>query len=466
MCNVAVTIVHQQPVHRLPEKFAKFLHKQGLLSKMKKIVAAACHGSGNYLKSYGYLINVTVLFGMRSMEILPVLYQCVKNLFSFYSCPMKKFVFLLPVTLLLNIPYSANTQIRSGAFVLNGEVKGVNNHWIFLSYINNEKVSTYDSTQVQNGKFFFTGSIPGPTLAAISLKNTGNNKNYTEFWLEPGKLEMSVVLNEFENARILGSATQNDFSHFNRIRERVKKKYTSQLDSLKGLKNMEQIAAIRNRLKPFFDEIEQRELHYFNTHPRSYITAYWLRFYVPTMPLDTLKAYYHRLGGQLQSSVYGAYIADKIKQLSGGSPGSKANVFVTKDLKGNNIDLAGFKGSYVLLEFWASWCIPCRKEHPQLIELYSRYHQKKVEFIGVADDDEAQDAWIKAINKDQLPWIQVLRGRKSDTATNKTKNDINGLFGIQSLPTLILINPEGIIIGRYEENVEDLKNDLRKNIGF
>lgn len=367
---------------------------------------------------------------------------------------------------MLSLSYSANAQIGYWTFLLKGDLKGKKDGWIYLSYINRKKLFVSDSAEIRNGKFLFKGEISGPTFATVSLRKTDIEKSYVEIWLEPGKMEMIMKLNEFENVKITGSITQNDFSKFNNIRDKVKKKYAKQLDSLKGLRDMEQISAIRSRLQPYFSEMQQEELNYFNIHPKSYITAYWLRYYFSILPINILKTYYDRLGNRIQSSSYGIFIADKIKELFTRSTGSKASVFVTKDVKGKDINLADFKGYYVLLEFWASWCIPCRKEHPQLIELYNKYKESGVEFIGIADDDEAKDAWLKAINKDQLPWAQILRGREVDATVNKLKNDIHKLFGIQSLPTLILIDPTGVIAGRYEENIEDLKNDLKKRLNF
>lgn len=118
----------------------------------------------------------------------------------------------------------------------------------------------------------------------------------------------------------------------------------------------------------------------------------------------------------------------------------------------------------MLVDFWASWCVPCRKGNPHLKELYSQYKAKGFEVIGISDDDRDHDAWKKAVAKDGLPWQHVLRGLKYDAVKGFDKtNDISELFGIHSLPTQVLIDPSGKIIARYGEGAaahEDLDKKL------
>ena len=131
------------------------------------------------------------------------------------------------------------------------------------------------------------------------------------------------------------------------------------------------------------------------------------------------------------------------------------------------ISLSDYKGKYVLLDFWASWCVPCRAGNPHLKELYAKYHDKGIEFIGVSDDDSKPDAWHKAVEKDGLPWRHVLRGLDMQKLMNNqpNPNDISEKYGIHTLPTKILIDPAGKIIGRYSEESEPLDAELKKIFG-
>ncbi|MBD0833379.1 TlpA family protein disulfide reductase, partial [Aestuariibaculum sediminum] len=117
------------------------------------------------------------------------------------------------------------------------------------------------------------------------------------------------------------------------------------------------------------------------------------------------------------------------------------------------LKLADFKGKYLLIDFWASWCVPCRKGNPHLISLYHKYHSKGLEILGVSDDDRAHDKWKNAVEKDGIGiWHHVLRGLEYKEGTyqriNKDK-DISDAYNIHSLPTKILVDPNGVIVGRY-----------------
>jgi len=154
----------------------------------------------------------------------------------------------------------------------------------------------------------------------------------------------------------------------------------------------------------------------------------------------------------------GKEIAKQMAELKAGSPGSVAADFTAKDINGNTLTLSTFKGKYILIDFWASWCVPCRRSMPHVKELYAEYKDKGLEVIGVSDDDNDSSAWKKAVATDGTGvWHNVLRGldwaklRKGE----KSEHDISDKFGIHSLPTKILIDRDGVIIGRYDKGTEE-----------
>jgi thiol-disulfide isomerase/thioredoxin len=148
-----------------------------------------------------------------------------------------------------------------------------------------------------------------------------------------------------------------------------------------------------------------------------------------------------------------------------GKPGSQAAGFTTVDINGKTIKLSDFKGKYLLLDFWASWCIPCRQSNPHLLALYHKYNAKGFDIIGVSDDDTRLQQWHNAIKADSTGiFHQVLRGAGKTTANKKSlanTKDLHQLYKIQSLPTKILVDPSGKIIGRYGDN-DTTDDDLDK----
>lgn len=125
--------------------------------------------------------------------------------------------------------------------------------------------------------------------------------------------------------------------------------------------------------------------------------------------------------------------------------------FTQNDINGKAVKLSDFKGKYVLLDFWASWCGPCRAENPNVLKAYNQYKDKNFTILGVSLDEKG-DAWQKAIKDDALPWMQVsdLKG---------WQNEASSKYGISGIPANFLINPEGIIIAK-DLRGEDLETKL------
>ena len=160
----------------------------------------------------------------------------------------------------------------------------------------------------------------------------------------------------------------------------------------------------------------------------------------------------------LQQTQAGKDIAEEIRKLAAGSPGSPAADFTAKELNGSTFSLSALRGKYVLIDFWASWCVPCRKSMPHVRELYERYKGKGLEVLAVSDDDHDSTVWKKAVAKDGTGiWHNVLRGFDMDKRMKNLPNDkdISEKFGIHSLPTKILIDPQGTIIGRYDQGTDE-----------
>ena len=143
---------------------------------------------------------------------------------------------------------------------------------------------------------------------------------------------------------------------------------------------------------------------------------------------------------------------DKAKQIAIG----KSVDFEQVDDKGNPFKLSSYKGKYVLVDFWASWCAPCRAENPNLLKAYQELKTKNFEIVGVSLD-ESKAAWLNAVQKDAMPWMQVsdLKGFKTEVAVK---------YGITAIPQNFLINPDGIIIAknlRGDQLTEALKKFIK-----
>ncbi|HZW69457.1 MAG TPA: TlpA disulfide reductase family protein, partial [Hanamia sp.] len=228
----------------------------------------------------------------------------------------------------------------------------------------------------------------------------------------------------------------------------------------------------KDAMDPYYKQLEDIDNGFMDKNPSSYVTASILRYRISDMPLQEGENRYNGLTENVKASSLGKQIKETLDGLRKGSPGAKAYVFSSTELKGEPLSLSDYKGKYVLVDFWASWCVPCRAGNPHLLSLYSKYKNKGkgLEIIGVSDDDAHADAWKKAVEKDKIGvWKHVLRGLKQLPGFKFDHSaDISDRYGIHALPTKVLIDPNGMIIGRYGgggENDEAMDKKLSEIFG-
>lgn len=357
-------------------------------------------------------------------------------------------------------------------FTLKGQIKGQDKGVLRMVYMSSDESYKQDSVAILNGAFEFNGMIPGPKMVFLSgnVKNgSDDDPNATNFFIEPGVMTLALTANDFKNFKLSGSRTQDAYNQQEQSKATIRKatapislaykkanevymqavkdkKAETVLNALK-----EKAASIREQFEPFREQESKLDATFIKEHPDSYYAAYLLQYRVSSIPLSESLASYQNLSDDIKNSEYGKVILKEIKTLQGGSPGSVASVFNVKDINGEQLNLADFKGKkYVLLDFWASWCVPCRKGNPHLLSLYSKYKDKGLEIVGISDDDSKPEAWKTAVAQDGIGvWKHVLRGLKMTGQSFDRSADISEPFGIHSLPTKILIDKNGVIIGRY-----------------
>ncbi|MEO5946377.1 MAG: TlpA disulfide reductase family protein [Chitinophagaceae bacterium] len=370
----------------------------------------------------------------------------------------------IPLFLLILLSFEyANAQPAKNQFVLNGKIVGVENGTIYLSHYDEDlKTGKTDSSLIKNGLFSFSGKVNGPTVAFIKLnKREAFGTNATNIFLEPTSMNVSLIHNNFTDAHLTGSKTQTEYQKIIIEQNVIRQNNINLINKLEKATYAER-NVLNELLSPAYDSMNKVEYRYFSENPTSYLTGYLLQYHERRLSDDSLAMFYNRLGDDIKKYPFAERVYEKIKIKEIGSIGSKAAKFLAKDTSNNEFYSGFIKEKYILLDFWASWCVPCRQNSPHLIELYKKYKDKGLRIVGIADDRDLTK-WKDAIKKDStFLWTQVLRGANPELKMKGLKDvgDINEKFGVHTLPTYILIDPYGVIIGRYGEDIAELSKQL------
>jgi len=335
---------------------------------------------------------------------------------------------------------------------------------IYLSY-NDDGNKVVDSAFLHNGQFTFTGKLHSPALAYLVIKhdNVVRSKFVRQdemgFYLENSNITVTAK-DSIWRGIVKGSATNNDAEMLNALQ----RPYRKIADSVKVVYNAwtpeqrkdttltKPLGAIMRSTQAGYDSVNRA---FIARHPSSYISL--LTFQQVELGYnfnpDTAAVKFARFPVSLRESATGKRMAAVIEKGKQTNTGVIAMDFTQDDTTGKAVKLSDFRGHYVLVDFWASWCKPCRAENPNLLKAYNKYKGKNFTILGVSlDDEQTRRAWLGAVKMDGLPWSQVseLKGFQSKAAV---------LYGVSAIPSNFLIDPNGKIIARNLRG-EDLEKKL------
>lgn len=340
---------------------------------------------------------------------------------------------------------------------------------LYLFYTKDNEMAI-DSTTVSDGSFVFTGDL-GCNVQQVVVSTKGPNERmeyseYTRFYLEPGNSNLIINVNDFTNPRVYGSKVQAE-------KQRLEAQHKDLYDERAALSKQFDTAApekqgeIRAKLSEVYGKIQKIEIEYAKAHPSSYLVPEMIYMASSEMPFDDLEQICLNMSEDAKKSDMGQYIMKNYEGRKNTKPGMPAPHFSSQDVQtGKMVDLAQFRGKYVLIDFWATWCVPCRKSNPHVIELYNKYHKKGLEVIFIADDDNNVAKLKEAIKKDGLQKMHhILRGLKTISRGNFDRtNDISDKYAVHSIPTKFLIDKDGNIVGKMDN--EELDAKLKEIFGF
>ncbi len=324
---------------------------------------------------------------------------------------------------------------------ISGFTHGFNDStWLYLDKAENFG-TPIDSVMIINGKFSFKVK---KTLNDIPQNFAIRTKSFTDykfFWVENKSIEFSGIKGSFRKSLINGSLSEE----LNQLFEKLRNPIENEIDSLLRTIGKTDSLAYK-RVLQLEKKLDEQSAQLILKYPNQFITTY------------LLSVYCIKWGKEITSSIY-AKIPSKFKLTKNGSKIKNylnlnrqikiGDQFV--DIQQNSINkvqlkLSDYRGKFILLEFWASWCGPCRRDNPFLVELYNKYKSSGFEIFGVSQDVSEQ-SWKSAVEKDKLSWPNVsdLKGSENAAAL---------VYGVHEIPTNFLIAPNGKVIGKNLRGIE------------
>lgn len=343
--------------------------------------------------------------------------------------------------------------------VLNGDLKGYNRIYMYTRTSN-------DSAEIVNGNYTFTFPFKEVGLKMLYpqfIKE--NHMMYQPFGIlisEPGTYyvvsDMAKGMNASElkgpeSMELYHQYERNEKSAYSKINPELEKLYGAswwKIDEKDPLYSNVQKSSDSLREVFVLPEIKKMV----SQHPDSYASAYILSGSGRQVgSLENKEKLYDMLSDKMKNSSAGKIFGDYINGLKNSLIGHRVIDFSLPDPSGKNIDFKDLKGKYVLIDFWASWCVPCRRSFPHMREVYKKYKSDDFEIYSVSIDED-KSAWIKAVSEEKNPWLQSL----------DNKNISQKGFAVTGVPSTFLIDPKGVIIAKEVGFDPEGNSEIEKKI--
>lgn len=363
---------------------------------------------------------------------------------------MKKILLLLVLT-----PFLAAAQTATKGFTIEGKLDGYPDGTLITLYQNGVQTE-WVKAKLLKGKFTLKEKTDDPVLCFIVIAGV---QKPIEIYVENSNISIKGNKSNPDKYEIEGSKSHKDFAEFTRVFLPL----AQQLNTVANTINMTLPGPERDKHMSTYTGIQQNiqaEIDKFvYSHAKSTVTPFVINVtYQFNEDVTVLERRFNLLDEKIKQSRAGKELQGTIAEKKIGAIGTTAMDFSQPDTTGKMVSLSSFRGKYVLVDFWASWCGPCRTENPNVVENFKKFSSKNFTVLSVSLDRPGQkDKWMQAIYKDNLTWTHVSDLQFWDNAAAK-------LYHIQAIPQNILVDPEGKIVGKNLRG-EDLRAKLCEILG-
>jgi thiol-disulfide isomerase/thioredoxin len=357
---------------------------------------------------------------------------------------MENFKLTATVSLLLSLLIISCSEIEPNSFIIKGNTDLIEGTSVYrVESGPNGQAVTVDSTKVVESAFEFKGFVDQIDINFIFIKGINGN---VPVILEEGIIETKIYKDSLSSSTIGGTNSNNDLAEY-RIST---KDFSEKLQSI--VKEINQANAVGDNLlvedltseyRSIEQELSLYEKGFMNSNPSSYIASLILERLLTTQKIlqPEAAAIFNGFDQKIKESVSGKKVNTIVsKPINPTAIGAKALNFEGPNPEGEILSLESLKGKVTIIDFWASWCRPCRIENPNLVRLYKRMHDKGLEIVGVSLD-KSKVNWERAIEDDGLIWNHV-------SSLQYWKEPIAVLYGVRSIPEAFVLNEDGVIVAK------------------
>ncbi|QDO94393.1 AhpC/TSA family protein [Formosa sediminum] len=341
---------------------------------------------------------------------------------------------------------------------------GVNGKAIKLLKAEGQKQIVIDSTVITDGKALLEGAVTAPDLYFIQIEAVRSN---IPVILENTDMTVAINTDSIFNTRVQGSKENDAFNSYQEYMIELQKKnqeLSLQFRTAQQTKDSLLAVDIQNKYKAMVDENQTHDIEFMKANKDALVSILVLERHLgnKNISFETKKEIYDNFTPRIKDTRVGKTVGDAIKAESATAIGSVVENFSAPNPEGKTIALNDIKGKVTIIDFWAAWCGPCRRENPNLVKVYNQYHDKGLEILGVSLDGtpkqkDAKAEWIAAIEKDGLAWHQV-------SNLDYFNDPIAKQFNIRAIPATYVLDADGKIIASglrgqaLEQKIAELLN--------